>query len=49
MKLIDVTSDFHDENNEDSDEKDPKFKVGYRVEYQNAKTFLLNDTLKFGQ
>ena len=49
MKLIDVTSDFHDENNEDSDEKDPKFKVGYRVEYQNAETFLLNGTLKFGQ
>ena len=28
MKLIDVTSDFYAEYNEDYNEKDPKFKVG---------------------
>ena len=28
MKPIDVTSDFYAEYNEDSNEKDPKFKVG---------------------
>ena len=28
MKTIDVTSDSHAEYNEDSNEKDPKFKVG---------------------
>ena len=28
MKPTDVTSDFYAEYNEDSNEKDPKFKVG---------------------
>ena len=31
MKPIDVTSDSYAEYNEDSNEKDPKFKVGDRV------------------
>ena len=31
MKHIEVTSDFYTEYNEDSDEKDPTFKVGDRV------------------
>ena len=31
MKPIDVTSDSYAEYNEDSDEKDPKFKDGDRV------------------
>ena len=31
MKPIDVTSDSYPEYNEDSNEKDPKFKVGDRV------------------
>ena len=31
MKLIDATSDSHAEHNEDSDQKNPKFKVGDRV------------------
>ena len=38
-KPIDVTSDSHTEYNEDSNEKDPKFKVGDRVrisKYKNA-------------
>ena len=39
MKPFDVTSDSHAEYNEDSNEKDPKFKVGDRVrisKYKNA-------------
>ena len=31
MKLIDITSDFYAEYNEDSNEKDPNFKVGDHV------------------
>ena len=49
IKPIDSTSDSNDKNNEDSDEKDPKFKVGDRVEYQNTKQILLKGTLKFGR
>ena len=49
IKPIDATSDSNDKNNEDSDEKDPKFKVGDRVEYQNTKQILLKRTLKFGR
>ena len=49
MKPIDVTSDSYAEYNEDSNEKDPKFKVSDRVKYENTKTFLLKDTPKVGQ
>ena len=49
IKPIDATSDSNDKNNEDSDEKDPKFKVGDRVEHQNTKQILLKGTLKFGR
>ena len=41
MKPIDVTSDSYAKYNEDSNEKDPKFKVGYHVrisEYKNSFT-----------
>ena len=31
MKPINVASDSYDEYNEDYNEKDPKFKVGYRI------------------
>ena len=34
---IDVTSDFYAEYNEDSDKKDPKFKVGDRVKISKYK------------
>ena len=37
MKPIDVTSDSYAEYNKDSNEKDPKFKVGYRVRISNYK------------
>ena len=49
MKPVDVTSDFYAEYNEDSNEKHPKFKVVIVSGFQNAKTFLLKDTLKIGQ
>ena len=37
IKPIDVTSDSHTEYNEDSNEKDPKFKVGDRVRISKYK------------
>ena len=37
MKQIDVTSDSYAEYNKDSNEKDPKFKVGDRVRISNYK------------
>ena len=37
MKPIDVTSDSYAEYNEDSNEKDPKFKVGDRVRISTYK------------
>ena len=37
MKPIDVTSDSYAEYNEDFNEKDPKFKVGDYVRFQNKK------------
>ena len=37
MKPLDVTSDFYAEYNEDSNEKDPKFKVGDRVRISKYK------------
>ena len=47
MKLIDITSDFYAEYNEDSNKNDPKFKVGNHVrisKYKNffAKGYILN-------
>ena len=38
MKPIDVTSDSYAEYNEDSNEKDPKFKVGDHVRISKYKT-----------
>ena len=37
MKPIDVTSDSYAEYNEDSNEKDPKFKVGDHVRISKSK------------
>ena len=37
MKPIDVTSDAYVEDNEDSNKKDPKFKVGNHVRISNHK------------
>ena len=49
MKPVDVTSDSYVEYNEDSNEKDCKFKVGDRVRVSKKKKCLLKDTLKNGQ
>ena len=49
MKPIDVVSDSYAECNEDSNEKDLKFKVGDHVRISKYKIILLKDTLKFGQ
>ena len=53
MKPVDVTSDSYAKYNKDSNEKNPKFKVGenpkFMLGFQNTKTFLLKDTLKIGQ
>ena len=42
--------DYYAEYNEDpSNKKDPQFKVGEMLEFQNIKTFLLKNILKIGQ
>ena len=40
MKSIDVKSDSFAEYNEESNEKDPKFKIGIMLEFQNTKKCL---------
>ena len=47
MKPIDVKNDCFAEHNEDSNEKDPKFKV-IMSEYQNTKTFFLQAIVQIG-
>ena len=49
MKLIDVTNDSYAEYNENSNKKDPKFKVGDCVRISKYKTILLKDMLLIGQ
>ena len=46
MKPIDVKPDSYAECNEDSNEKDSKFKAGDHVRVSNTKIFLLKDTLQ---
>ena len=49
MKPIDVTSNSYAEYNENSNEKDPKFKVGDRVRISKYKNILLKHILKISQ
>ena len=49
MKPIDVTSDSYAEYNEDSNKKDPKFKLVTMLKFQNTTTFLVKDMLQIGQ
>ena len=49
MKPIDVESDSYAEYNLNSNEKDPKFKIGDHIRIQSIKTFLLKDMLLFGR
>ena len=46
MKPIEVTSDSFAEYNEDSNKKNPKFKVG---DHLSTRIFLLKDMLQIGQ
>ena len=48
MKPINVTSDSYAEYNVDSNEKDPKFKVGDRVRISKYKNFFLKNVPKVG-
>ena len=48
MKPIDVTSDSYAEYNEDSNKKDPGFKVDNHVRISKKKKKLLKDTLQIG-
>ena len=43
MKQIDATSDSYPEYNEDSNEKDPKFKVGDRVRISKYKNIFAKE------
>ena len=49
MKPIDVKSDSYAEHNVDSNEKDPKYKVGDHVRNSSKNFFLLNDILQISQ
>ena len=49
VKLIDVTSDCYAEYDEDSNEKDPKFKVGDHVRISKYKNIFVKDTFNIGQ
>ena len=49
MKPIDVTSDSYAEYNEDSNEKDPKFKVGDRVSISKYKNIFAKGRTKIVQ
>ena len=49
MMPINVTSDSYAEQNEDFNEKDPKFKTGDHVRISKYKIFLPRDTLQTGQ
>ena len=49
VKLIDVKSDCYAEYDEDSNEKDPKFKVGDHVRISKYKNIFVKDTFNIGQ
>ena len=49
MELIDFTSDSYAEYNEDSNEKDPKFKVGDHVRISKYKIIFAKGLLQIGQ
>ena len=49
MKPIDVTSDSYAEYNEDSNKKDPKFKVGGHVRISKYKNIFAKGYTQIGQ
>ena len=48
MKPVDVKNNTYIDSNKEVNDKDPKFKVGDHVKFQNTKIFLLKDTLQTG-
>ena len=48
MKPIDVKDNTYINTGKETNDKDPKFKVGDRVRISNTKTFLLKATLQIG-
>ena len=48
MKPIEVKGNTYIDSINKVNDKDPKFKVGDILEYQNTRTFLLKDVLKIG-
>ena len=48
MKPIDVKDNTYINTDKETNDKDPKFKVGDRVRTSNTKTFLLKATLQIG-
>ena len=49
MKPIFVKSDSYAKYSVDSNEKDPKFKIGDHIKFQSIKTFFLRDMLLIDQ
>ena len=49
MKPIDLASDSYDKHNEDLMKEIPNLKLVIMAEFQNTRTFLLQDTLQIGQ
>ena len=49
IKPIDVADDSYAEYNEDSNKKDPSFRCVNMLEFQNTKTFLIQDMLQIGR
>ena len=49
IKLIDVTSDSYGEYNEDSNEKDPRFRVGDRARISKYKNIFAKGSTQNGQ
>ena len=48
MKPVDVKDNTYINTDKETNDKDPKFKVGDRVRTSNTKTFLLKATLQIG-
>ena len=48
MKPVDVKSRIYIDSSKEINEKDPKFKVGILLEYQNIKTFLPKAMFQIG-
>ena len=48
IKPVDVKDNTYIDSSKEVNDKDPKFKVGDHVKFQNTKAFLLKDTLQTG-